>query len=787
MSIPKILKGNKKQNQEPPKQYIPVSTVDRYIQRNDGKWVASIEFMPINRNLMPEKVVNQIVKGVREVLNQNQSRVSFNILSQRLNVDAYDEFLEKMMSQQSYAFFIHRIEEMRKEIVRKKERIHTIKRFFFTIEALSKKKEEAAKELSETIHTLQQTLKQKKVVSRAVDGKEIKQIMYAKLNPITSLYQPYTSDMTLQEIKPAPIIDQGSHCIIDDMYMRFYTITKMPQGVDEEGWLDDLFGKEYADAAIIMNVTNKDKMQTALSNQHSIYKAKLMEKLPEHMVEEYQKKKDDTKRMIKALSGNENLFTTFVVFTVYGDSLEKLLTNCKDFERSVSGKHMKVRKLTYKGPEPFFYMLPILYNSEYEKKIEHKIHSLAIASILPFNSADHQDETGIIVGENVVSTGLVIVNPFIKRKYHNPNEIFLGISGSGKSTAVKKDILEYASIAVKIFAIDPEGEYGDKKFKLPSAVRETIYFSVDSKHCINVFNIRTSVIDSDKDEGEEEDVHLGRYLRRKITENMSFFRWLVPDMTIEESSLIIKAQEIAYKKSGIDYKSEIIPKGYLPPTLSTFEEALKELEGTDRIVLCMYPYISGAYSNLFNGQTNYNTNKPITVLDIKSLSKEIRPAVMDLLIKDLWEIIKENYFRKNPIFMNFYIDELYLLADKKYPQTLEFIFELAKRIRKYFGRLIPITQNVDDLFSIEKYGTGIYNNCLFKRFFQLSDQDVMAIKTVSNDFSERELEILAEDKNQGRCLYQIGKKRIEVQITPTMDQLQFVDPELYQEMLGKGA
>ena len=67
-------------------------------------------------------------------------------------------------------------------------------------------------------------------------------------------------------------------------------------------------------------------------------------------------------------------------------------------------------------------------------------------------------------------------------------------------------------------------------------------------------------------------------------------------------------------------------------------------------------------------KTNWDLNKAINVLDIHELSEGVQKPMMDLLLKDLWEEVKRD--RNEPV--GLIVDELWKLADKKYPQTMEF-------------------------------------------------------------------------------------------------------------------
>jgi type IV secretory pathway VirB4 component len=73
------------------------------------------------------------------------------------------------------------------------------------------------------------------------------------------------------------------------------------------------------------------------------------------------------------------------------------------------------------------------------------------------------------------------------------------------------------------------------------------------------------------------------------------------------------------------------------------------------------------------------------------------------------------------------IDEAHVFIDEKFPIALDFMFQLAKRIRKYNGMQIVITQNIKDFVGTEEIArksTAIINACQYSFIFPLSPNDM---------------------------------------------------------------
>jgi type IV secretory pathway VirB4 component len=110
-----------------------------------------------------------------------------------------------------------------------------------------------------------------------------------------------------------------------------------------------------------------------------------------------------------------------------------------------------------------------------------------------------------------------------------------------------------------------------------------------------------------------------------------------------------------------------------------------------------------------------------TFLFLKFLENEVR------INKDL---NLQNYTTNKIVIM---VDEAHLIIDKNNPVALNFIYQMVKRIRKYFGAIIITTQNVNDCVgdeTIKKYSTAIINNCQYSMVFKLNPGDISDLNSL---------------------------------------------------------
>jgi len=147
------------------------------------------------------------------------------------------------------------------------------------------------------------------------------------------------------------------------------------------------------------------------------------------------------------------LFAT-VTIVLMADSLEELDEDTESI-LSIGRKHIcQFTSLTYQQVEGLYTVLPFGLH-----KLPFKWRTLTTEStavLMPFNTMDIQDASGIYYGINVISKNLILAD---RRKLLNANGFILGVSGSGKSFKAKEEMTALMlRDDVDIIAIDPERE-----------------------------------------------------------------------------------------------------------------------------------------------------------------------------------------------------------------------------------------------------------------------------------------------------------------------------------------
>ena len=370
-------------------------------------------------------------------------------------------------------------------------------------------------------------------------------------------------------------------------------------------------------------------------------------------------------------------------------------------------------------------------------EFQRSIHSNSIAAVFPFVLSTIMEKGGVTIGQ---SKGFPVIVDFFARNNErvNSNMVIMGKSGSGKSYSTKTLLTHLATENCKIFILDPENEYdiissnlGGKLIDVGSA----------SHGKLNPFHVITT-LDADEDSDGASNafaVHL-QFLEQ-------FFREILPGIDAHALEMLNNLIVELYRKKGITEDSDfssLKPEDY-PIFDDLYAFILEQLETAEvaydiENLRVLKNFISkfatgGRNSKLWNGPSTLSVKENFAVFNFQSLLANkngvIANAQMLLVLKWLDnEIIKNRDFNlkyntNRKIIVA--IDEAHVFIDPKYPIALDFMYQLAKRIRKYNGMQIIITQNIKDFVGsqeIIRKSTAIINACQYSFIFALAPNDM---------------------------------------------------------------
>ena len=307
------------------------------------------------------------------------------------------------------------------------------------------------------------------------------------------------------------------------------------------------------------------------------------------------------------------------------------------------------------------------------------------AVLLPFRSQEVLHEGGVYQGRNAISKNIILVD---RRQLMNGNCFILGVSGSGKSFAAKREIINLIlATGGDVIIIDPEREYS----LVDSLHGERIHISAISDNHINALDIN-------KDYGDG---------ANPVTLKSEFVLSLCEQL-IGSGNLGAKQKSLIDRCTATIYR-DYITNDYqgLPPTLQNLHAELmrqNEQEARD-IALAIELFTEGSL-NTFAQQTNVDTDNRLICYDILDLGKQLMPIGMLVVLDSIFNRITANRSKGRNTYI--FIDEIYLLFQHEY--SANFLFTLWKRVRKYGAFCTGITQNVDDLLQSHTARTMLANS-----------------------------------------------------------------------------
>lgn len=443
----------------------------------------------------------------------------------------------------------------------------------------------------------------------------------------------------------------------------------------------------------------------------------------------------------------EHLFDVGLYITVYGDSKEELDKIEGELRGILDAKLVYTKPALFQQEQGFRSTLPLAMD---QLEVHNKLNSSPLSSIFPFVSFDLTSDTGILYGINRHNASLILFDRFSMENY---NSVVFAKSGSGKSYAVKLEVLRSLMFGTDVIVIDPEREY---EYLASATGGRTFNISLSSEHHINPFDLPPV-----KEDEEPADI-----LRSNIITLVGLFRIMLGGLTPEEDAIIDRAITETYALKDITGDADFT--GMEPPLLSDFEQVLSGMEGSQSLVTRLSKYTHGTWSGFLNQPTNVDITKQFVVFSVRDMEDELKPVAMYIVTHHIWNAVR-NELKKRLLV----IDEAWWMM--KSEDTASFLYSLAKRGRKYYLGLATITQDVED-FLKSPYGRPILTNSSIQLLLKQSPTTINVLQETFN-LTDQEKFLLLES-GVGEGLFFAGLKHVAIKIVAsyTEDQIITSDP-----------
>lgn len=428
----------------------------------------------------------------------------------------------------------------------------------------------------------------------------------------------------------------------------------------------------------------------------------------------------------------EKAFAVAFYLTIAGDSPADLRTQAEALQASC-------RRLMLRAIQPFFEMQqgllaswPLGLDLLGREKI---LPTAAVATLIPWLQEDLADPDGHYWGYNRETGGLCVFDPFDEVRFANANIAVLAHSGAGKSYAAASVILSGHTRGVGAILLDPEAEYGG----LISGLGGTYFqLAAGSGHAINVLD--PILFGSG---GAEESDHLGDVLD-------------LIGLMCGRLDEVERAQLEAVLRSVVESHQGT-------PLLSDVWQALDTAHPGSRTATIMRRWVTGELGRLFSSPTNVDLSADVVGFNLRNLSEELIAPAYLLLANWLWAALRRDRRPRHLL-----IDEVGLLLEHE--PIRRFLVRLARRIRKYGGSLILVSQNPGDFFE-SKDGAVLATNPSILLLGSQKHSEALKLQKAYN-LTDRQVNYL-ETAARGDFLLLAGPNRVPVHIMapPWMDEL----------------
>ena len=446
--------------------------------------------------------------------------------------------------------------------------------------------------------------------------------------------------------------------------------------------------------------------------------------------------------------GTERLFKFALYITIYGNSLKQLNKNTRRVETLLGSRLIYTKQSVFQAEQGFVSTLPLAND---ELFITNNLNTSPLSTSFPFVSYELSSNEGILYGINRHNNSLVLFDRF---SLENANTVVFGKSGSGKSYAIKLEILRSLMLGSDVLVIDPENEY---KYLASAVGGSFLDISLASPYRINPFDL-TIVAREEK----PADV-----LREAIINLKGLVRLILGGIGPAEDALVDEALMQTYAACGIT--AETSWEGKEMPTMSDFERILESTSGAENMAQVFTKYTQGTFAGIFNQPTNIKLDKQLAVFSIRDLEDELRPIGMYIILNYVWNIVRQELKKRILV-----VDEAWWMMEHE--DSAQFLFGIAKRARKYYLGLTTISQDVNDFLST-RHGQAIVTNSSIQLLLRQSPAAIDLVAAVFHLTQEEKYLLLASDVGEG--IFFAGNKHVAIKIVASYSEDQIItsDPK----------
>ena len=442
---------------------------------------------------------------------------------------------------------------------------------------------------------------------------------------------------------------------------------------------------------------------------------------------------NDAKTLLEDLqSRNERMFLlTFLVVNM-APTRRELDNDLFTVSGIVQKYNCTLKRLDFQQEDGFLSSLPLGHNGI---EIKRGMTTSSTAIFVPFMTQElRMDGEAVYYGLNALSHNVIMAN---RKKLKNPNGLFLGVPGSGKSFAAKRELVNvFLATRDRIIVVDPMGEYSPLIKRLGGQVIE---IAPDSPHHISPMDLQMNINDEDSPLSMKADFLLS--LCELIVGGKEGLQPI-------EKTVIDRCVRLVYREMALGLET-----AKTPLLQDLYEELLRQPEPeARRVATALELYCTGSL-NLFNHPTNVDLNSRVVCIVLKGLGENLRKIAMHTTNEFVTAAVNANHTEGVATWC--YFDEFHILL--RDPLTASYFVAVWKMLRKKGCVPSALTQNVKDLLASREI-ENILDNTDFMVLLSQAQSD-RAILAKQLGISEHQLSYITHS-NSGEGLLFYGNVTI---------------------------
>ena len=442
--------------------------------------------------------------------------------------------------------------------------------------------------------------------------------------------------------------------------------------------------------------------------------------------------KDAAALLADLQSRNERMFLlTFTVVNI-APTRQKLENDVFTISGIAQKYNCALKRLDWQQEQGFTSSLVLGDNAI---EIQRGMTTSSTAIFIPFMTRElRMGGQALYYGMNALSHNVIMAD---RKKLKSANGMYLGSTGSGKSFAAKRELINvFLATSDRIVIVDPMGEYSPLVRRLGGQVIE---IAPDSPHHINPMDIEIGLNDEDSPLSMKADFLLS--LCELVVGGKDGLQPI-------EKTVIDRCVRLVYRELALGLEG-----AKMPLLQSLYEELLKQPEPeAKRVATALELYCTGSL-NLFNHPTNVDLSSRVVCIVLKGLGENLRKIAMHVTNEFVTSAVNTNY--QNGAATWCYFDEFHILL--RDPLTASYFVAVWKMLRKKGCVPSALTQNVKDLLASREI-ENILDNTDFLVLLSQAQSD-RAIIAKQLGISEHQLSYITHS-NSGEGLLFYGNVTI---------------------------